>query len=708
MEVDFAGLSVTSKGVQPSMKILGAIKDFPPPTDITRAPAFFGIVNQVQWAYANSDKMAPFRSLVKPHSSFTWTEELKDLFEEAKHKIIQQVKSGVRQYNVKRATCLQTDYCKDGLGYLLLQKFCQCQLDKAPLCCPSGWKLVFAGSRFTKGAEANYAPTEGEALAVAWALNHAQVFTKGCPDLIISTDHKPLLGILNNRPIESIKNPRILRLKEQTLQFSFTMKYNEGKWHRAPDALSRNPAPSAIKMLELFLVADQNSKDEICQSELCFSVFSTTLMSLDDVRRATRLDPVMSELKSAILNGFGNSQHATHPSIRSFYNGREHLWIEAHIVMFKDRIVVPQSLRQQVLKSLHSAHQGIEGMRARAASSIYWPGINAAIAQVRNNCRYCDSITPSLPREPLQPLPPSKYPFHYVCADMFEIKGHSYLVVVDKFSGWPILFHYRSSPNARQLVDSLRQVFETYGAPIKLYSDGGLIFMSQETQSFFKDWGVEHVVSSAHNPQSNGRAELAVKSSKRIIQDNVLPNGSLKSESVAKALLQYRNTPIKGVGLSPSQILYHRILRDSVPTRPSLLRPHKQWILAARNRERSLQQQYSATERHYNAFTKDLGPLTVGDKVIVQDHYGKKRWSKTGVVIERHGRRYMVRMDGSRRVVSRNRRFLKQNLSTEVSSDLDTYCPDEFISMSTPVDNSETLPPQNGEEENATAEDTPD
>ena len=131
LEVNFAGLTITVDGVRPSDKILVAIRDFPPPTDIGKARSFFGLLNQVQWAYANSSKMTPFRELVKPNSVFQWTPQLKHLFEEAKHKILQQVKIGVRQYSTDRATCLQTDFCKQGLGYLLLQKFCDCSLEKA-------------------------------------------------------------------------------------------------------------------------------------------------------------------------------------------------------------------------------------------------------------------------------------------------------------------------------------------------------------------------------------------------------------------------------------------------------------------------------------------------------------------------------------------------------------------------------------------------
>ena len=658
--VEFAGLTITTNGVKPSDKIMCAIRDFPSPSDITKARAFFGLVNQVQWAYANSSRMAPFRALVKPNSLFQWNCELTELFEEAKSRILEQVEDGVRQFSINRPTCLQTDFCKDGIGYLLLQKFCKCSLEKAPLCCPHGWKLVFAGSRFTKGAETRYAPTEGEALAVAWALNHAHIFTKGCPGLIISTDHKPLLGILNERPLEEIKNPRIVRLKEQMLQFNFVVRYNPGKWHRAPDALSRNPSPPFVAMMEIFAVHHHEVVDENDSLTALTLIGPSDSVTLEKVKEFTACDAEMQILITAITNGFPNTQHSTDPSIRSYFNAREHLWVQDGVAMFQSRIVIPRKLRQQVLNLLHSAHQGVEGMRARATTSVYWPGINSSIAQIRNYCKFSDSIAPSKPRQPLNSLPPSEYPFQFICADAFELKGHQYLVVIDKFSGWLIVYHFPGNMRSKQIIDSFRSVFHTYGAPVRIYTDGGLAFSSHETKTFFKRWGVQHIISSAHYPQSNGRAELGVKTAKRILHENISPNGSLNTEAVSKALLQYRNTPIQGLGLSPAQILFHRTLRDAIPVDIHKLKPHQQWILAAQNRERALQKRNTNMEKRYNMFTRDMSPLEIGTKVLVQDYKGKRRWNKSGTIVEKRSKRkYFVRMDGSRTIVCRNRRFLK-------------------------------------------------
>ena len=68
-----------------------------------------------------------------------------------------------------------------------------------------------------------------------------KMFTLGCPNLNISVDHQPLLGILNDRDLSSIKNLRLLSLKEDILAWQFKITYNPGKWHKGPETVSRNP-----------------------------------------------------------------------------------------------------------------------------------------------------------------------------------------------------------------------------------------------------------------------------------------------------------------------------------------------------------------------------------------------------------------------------------------------------------------------------------
>ena len=110
--------------------------------------------------------MLPFRNLLKPSSDFLWTQDLQDSFERSKEWIIEAVEHGVSTFDMGKVTCLATDWSKQGIGFTLLQKECSCTTIP-PVCCSTGWSLVFAGSRFTSRPESRYSPVEGKALGVA-------------------------------------------------------------------------------------------------------------------------------------------------------------------------------------------------------------------------------------------------------------------------------------------------------------------------------------------------------------------------------------------------------------------------------------------------------------------------------------------------------------------------------------------------------------
>ena len=79
------------------------------------------------------------------------------------------------------------------------------------------------------------------------------MFVQGCETLIIATDHKPLLGIFNNRELSSFSNYRISKLKEKTLAYNVKIQYNPGKWNRGADAFSRYSAHSEKQDKQLIL-----------------------------------------------------------------------------------------------------------------------------------------------------------------------------------------------------------------------------------------------------------------------------------------------------------------------------------------------------------------------------------------------------------------------------------------------------------------------
>ena len=215
-----------------------------------------------------------------------------------------------------------------------------------------------------------------------------------------------------------------------------------------------------------------------------------------------------------------------------------------------------------------------------------------------------------------------------------------------------------ASAITRQITASLCDIFCASGAPDIIYTDQGAQFMSKECQGFFKRWGVHHVTSSPHFPQSNGRAEAAVKSMKKIIHRTWdAQQRRLNKEAWTRALVQYRNTP--GVtGLSPAQRLFGHPLQDLVQAHRRSFAPTWQQLQAdvAQRRQEATQERLEA---RYNRTVRALPVLEGGTRVAVQDSQ-TNLWDRYGTIVDigRH-RNYFMHMN-SGRVLVRNRRALRR------------------------------------------------
>ena len=659
--VEFAGFEITQDGYRPPKRILNAIKDFPVPKNVTDVRSWFGLINQVAYAFSQTETMAPFRELLASKTQmFFWDDTMDALFSKSKEKIVRLVEEGVRSFETCRPTCLATDWSKTGLGYTLSQKHCNCPGPAKPNCKPGHWKLVFAGSRFTRGPETRYAPIEGETLAVVYGLQCCRMFIMGCPELIVTTDHKPLIRILNDRELETIHNPRLLQLKEKTLMYRYRIVHIAGSSNGAPDAASRYPT-------------GEGNEYEACADEqmsLAFAMHQAEEMQVitwNDVRDAAIKDEECTVLKAFIQNGFPQTRSELPEIIRQFWPMRDDLYTIEHVPFRDKKMLIPKPLRSRVLEGLHAAHQGVNGMLANARERLFWPGLDSAIRLTRSQCRQCNEHAPSQPSEPEILTRQPDVPFQQTVMDLCELEGHHFLVYADRFTGWVEVVK-PTSTSFRSLRPILLRWFSTFGVPEEISADGGPPFNSSDYDEFLRNWRIRKRQSSAYYPQSNGRAEVAVKTVKRILLGNINQmTGALDTNGATQALLTHRNTPLQGSGISPSVSLYGRPLHDHLPSLQRKL--GNGWRQVAEEREHTLRNQCSMphTETKKQKTTRSLDTLDIGDSVQIQNQHGNKpnRWSNTGVVAETlPHRQYRLIVDGSRRATLRNRRFLRKIVPT--------------------------------------------
>ena len=505
---------------------------------------------------------------------------------------------------------------------------------------------------------------------MVYALHQTRYYILGCKDLVVATDHKPLLKILNDKPLTEITNRRLLNLKEKTLPYSYTIIHISGCKNTGPDAASRYPShkgeyidlpcesPDTSDSYDTASTADDTS----LTSAACSTLHSVSdMVTWNMVREATASDPILQQLMLTVQDGFPSQSRELVPDLRPYFRYSDSVSCVDGVILLGERIVIPQSLRQHILSALHSAHQGVSMMVARAADSVFWPNMTTDISMVRDMCLHCNRIAKSNPMQPPADPPHPDYPFQQIACDYFQYMNNDYVVVVDRYSGWPMV--YKSECGANGLVKRLRETFVTFGIPEEITSDGGPQFTAGVTQAFLDEWKVYHRKTSVANPHANSRAEIAVKTVKRLLMDNTGPSGSLDTDKFQKAMLVYRNSIDPETKASPALILFGRPIRDAIPIPLGRYCPHNTWKELLAHRERALAKRHSREHEKWTEHTQLLQPLKVGDHVYLQNLVGNhpKRWERTGVVVEiRQFHQYVVRIDGSGRVTLRNRQHLRK------------------------------------------------
>ena len=223
------------------------------------------------------------------------------------------------------------------------------------------------------------------------------------------------------------------------------------------------------------------------------------------------------------------------------------------------------------------------------------------------SCRKC--IEHRKPRpEPMIPSAIPERPWQVIGTDLYYLKSTPFLVVIDYFSRYVEVSPLLSSQKSLEVVRALKSMFARHGIPETVRSDNGPQYDSAVFAKFSKDWNFDHVTSSPNYAQSNGEVERAVQTVKNLLT---------KAEDPAKALLEYRATPLE-CNYSPAELLFGRKIRSNIPTIPSQLQPKWPDLDKFRASQENSKEEQSA---YYNVShrTRPLRQLQPGGKVWLRD-----------------------------------------------------------------------------------------
>jgi hypothetical protein len=404
-------------------------------------------------------------------------------------------------------------------------------------------RLVTCGSRSLYQAKKSYAVVEPKALAVKYAVEKCRYYLLGMQKFTSWSNHRPLVGIWHKQ-IDKIGNARCQKWRENLSVYNFNVEWKKGKKHYVADSLSCVPYWDPPEVETLF----------------CFAINPTQRIHNILCKAAGKED------YKCILEAVTNSISVKSISDRHPAAALSSEWDVLSAVHDCKMIVIPSGARKATLQVLHRPDAGVAKTAEAAKQLYFWPKMNDHVKDMVDTCERCQFYKASKQKQEQIQQTPFKdiYPMAEVGADLFEAGKQHFLIIVDRYSGFPLVAKL-TSQSSESIIGHMEKMFYLLGWPGEIKCDNGPCFRSE-----FKNWAKDRDIvvnnSAPNKPTSNGLAERAVG-----IVKHMLLKHHLNYEAIMHALMEFRATP-RTDRYSPSQVFYGRRMKTDAPITARTLR----------------------------------------------------------------------------------------------------------------------------------------
>lgn len=577
-EVCFLGHIFSKSGVKVDNEKIKAIENIPSPQNVKELQRFLGMITYLGPFIENlSEKTQVLRNLLKSDVEWIWDSNCELCFKNLKS-IISKAPV-LAHYDPKIPLVLSVDSSKSALGAVIMQ---------------NNRPIAYSSKTLTK-CQQNYAQIEKELLAIQFGCNKFHQYVYG-QNVTVHTDHKPLV-FLFKKPLHETPL-RLQRMMLALQAYDLNVIHVPGKEMYISDTLSRAASKEHF-------VPDYES-----DMQYHINLMYTNLAISNEYRtklcQATNSDETLQTLKKYVLNGWPIDKDKVQPSLKCYWNFQCEINVMQNLLFKNNKLIVPESMRKEMLMKIHEGHQGINKCLNLAREILYWPNMTVDIKNLIEQCQICAKFRSANHKEPLQNYEITKYPWERVGIDLMHFENLTYLIVTDYYSKFIEIALLNKNSTADNVIIHLKSIFARHGIPLSLVSDGGPPFQSAKFKSFLYDWDIEHIVTSPYHSQSNGQAESSVK-----IVKNILKKCKETGTDPYIALLHYRNTPKNNLP-SPAQLLMSRTLRMNIPIVENKLRPK---IVSFANYKQCIEDSNAQSSRYYKCNKSALPMLKCGDYV---------------------------------------------------------------------------------------------
>ena len=484
-EVGYMGHLLTSEGIKSDPAKVQAIVDMPRPENKSQVQTLIGCtcINYLsRYLPRLATVSEPLRQLTEKDAIFVWQSSQEESFQQIKEMLISA--PVLKYYDLTQEVTIQSD----GLGGTIMQ---------------NGQPVAFASRALTK-TEQNYAQIEKEALAIVFSCERFNQYIHGRELITVKTDHKPLVPIFKKSIHQAPK--RLQRMMLRLQKYNLDIQYQPGPEMFIADCLSRNflktKVNSETSAYQIFKIEREDKLFQEIADINQVEYLNAKEDTIAELQQETAKDPTLQQLKQEVLTGW-RDRNQVPEEIRQFYGYRDEITVQNGILYKGMRIIVPESLQQQMLKKVHSSHQGIDASKRRAKDVLFWPGMAAQITDTISTCTACNTFQDKQQKEPMMSYEIPKCPWSILSQDLMSYDSETYLITVDHYSDFFEIDNITEDTRSEAIIKCTKEHCSRHGRADKIITDNGPQFVSSEYEKFMKSWKTEHVTISLHHSQSN-------------------------------------------------------------------------------------------------------------------------------------------------------------------------------------------------------------
>ncbi|HVX01066.1 MAG TPA: RNase H-like domain-containing protein, partial [Candidatus Babeliaceae bacterium] len=497
-----------------------------------------------------SDLAAPLDDLKKADTPYIWTNEHQLAFDTLKQKLTTYPVLRIPDYN--KPFILDTDASTIGIGGILQQYD---ENINAPY-------VVSYFSRKLTEAEKKHSITDLEAIAMRDSIRKFSRYLIG-RTFKVRTDHISLTYIQNLKTLTG----KLGRISLDLQAYDYTIEYKPGRLHTNVDCLSRLPAeddPMVISNINVSTKADLSAFVQIQQA-----------------------DPFTAEVIKHVKNP---DEENMKPNMKEFLYSNKNLTfrVEDNVLKVLDKrtknnthqIVIPeadQHIQLQLTQLLHNPqHQGVDKLYKTMKQKFYWPTMKTYLQNYVDACTICQKTKRNYHNDIIQRKmivnqsikdadamcePLSQITIDHLDLPLTESGYKCLLVIVDRATRLVKAIPCKTHETTEFIDNLIEHWIFTYGVPRVILSDRGSAFVSTLMKQLNKVLQIDHVLSSAYNPQSHGLVERANQSIQQIMRALLLAHQDAERQwdKYINHVIFIMNTTVNNsTGFTPYELVYGR------------------------------------------------------------------------------------------------------------------------------------------------------